>query len=138
MKILIDTNVLVDYLLSRKPFDKSARKIMLLCKGKEIDGCIAAHSFLNIFYILRKDLTADERRTLLKDFCTFVEVADIDKRKIITALDNNGFADFEDCLQAECAYDFNADYIITRNVKDFAESKIPAITPDNFLERLKK
>lgn len=137
MKILLDTNVLVDYLLSRKPFDDNARKIILLCKSKKIDGCIAAHSFLNIFYILRKDLTADERRILLKDFCTFVEVAGIDKNKIITALDNNAFSDFEDCLQSECAKDFSADYIVTRNTKDFKNSTVPAITPDEFLERIK-
>ena len=61
MKILIDTNILIDYILERQPFTDSAEKIMILCKDKKIDGYIAVHSLINIFYILRKQMTVEER-----------------------------------------------------------------------------
>lgn len=138
MRIMIDTNVLIDYLLSRHPYEASATKIMMLCKNSKIEGCIAAHSFLNIFYVLRKELTNEQRRKVLKGFCAFLEVIGVDKLKIISSLNNCDFSDFEDCVQSECAKEFAADYIITRNIKDFKTSEIPAITPDDFLERVVK
>ena len=62
----------------------------------------------------------------------------IDSFKIISALDNEDFSDFEDCLLEECAVAVSADYIVTRNTKDFASSRVPAILPDEFLERYKE
>ena len=54
---------------------------------------------------------------------------------LLSALDNEYFSDFEDCLQEECAVAISADYIVTRNTKDFASSRVPAILPDEFLEK---
>ena len=59
MKILIDTNILIDFLMKRPLFYDDSRKVIQLCMNKKIDGCIAAHSVMNIFYILRKDFTVD-------------------------------------------------------------------------------
>ena len=56
----------------------------------------------------------------------------------VEALEREEFSDFEDCLQDECAKGIGADYIITRNVKDFEQSKVPAITPEQFLEIVEK
>ena len=67
-----------------------------------------------------------------------VERLDIDKSKIVSALRNESFSDVEDCLQAECAAAFSADYIVTRNIKNFENSEIPAIMPDKFLEMFKQ
>ena len=61
--------------------------------------------------------------------CRFLAVAGLDKELLVSALENESFTDVEDCLQAECAKEFGADYIVTRNVKDFTGSSIPAITP---------
>ena len=77
----------------------------------------------------------EERREALKDICQIIKVEGIDSFKIISALDNGTFDDFEDCLQEECAVAISADYIITRNVKDFLSSRIPPILPDQFLEK---
>lgn len=82
-------------------------------------------------------MTEEERRQALKDICQIVKVEGIDSFKIISALDNVDFADFEDCLQEECAVAVSADYIVTRNVKDFVASRIPVILPDQFLEKYK-
>ena len=134
MRVLLDTNIIIDYLSKRPQFYANARMIIKLCVEKRIDGYVAAHSILNIFYILRKEFTAEERRSSLFDLCKVLTVIGIDKEKIITVLCNSDFSDLEDCLQAECAKNCAVDYIITRNIKDFHNSAIPAIMPDVFLK----
>lgn len=137
MRILIDTNVLADVLLGRDPYYDIAYSILTLCADKKVYGYMAAHSIPNLFYILRKSMTEEERREALKDICQIVKVEGIDSFKIISALDNVDFSDFEDCLQEECAVAVSADYIVTRNAKDFVASRIPVILPDQFLEKYK-
>jgi len=136
MRILVDTNIIMDYMANREPFAENAYKIIELCREKEIDGCISAHTITNLFYILRKELPPDKRRDTLLKLCRVFTVIGIDYFKLETALQNNIFEDLEDCLQDECAKEFTADYIITRNIKDFEISKIQAIEPDKFLKIL--
>lgn len=134
MRALIDTNVILDYLLDREPYSDDARKIVIACKRKRIEGCIAAHSISNMFFILRKVYEVAERKSILKDICTLFEVEGIDKSKVLRSLDNADFKDFEDCLQMECAKSFHADYIVSRNVSDFVSSGIECILPSQFCE----
>ena len=134
MRILIDTNILIDFYAARPDHYQNAAEIMSACAERKINGCIAAHSVTNAFYILRNDLSAEVRRNTLKDLCRIITVIGIDTKKLICALENNKFDDVEDCLQTECAKDFSADYIVTRNVKDFRNSEVPAILPDEFLK----
>lgn len=136
MRILLDTNILIDFIAQRPSFVKSAKNILELCTDKKIDGCIAAHSITNAFYILRKELTSDDRRRVLVGLCELLTVVGIDKDKLIAALENDDFSDVEDCLQTECAKAFSADYIVTRNIKDFENSAVPAILPDDFLKKV--
>ena len=133
-KILIDTNVLIDYLLEREPFFEDAKKVILSCTNGETKGCIAAHSLSNMFFILRKDYDANERREVLLNLCKIFDVEGIDKAKLILGLQNENFSDFEDCLQMECAKAYEADYIVTRNVSDYATSEIKAILPKDYIE----
>lgn len=137
MKILIDTNVLIDYLMRRIPYSDDAEKLLFLCKNMQVKGCMAAHSVMNILYILRKEMTLAERKAFMLCLSEFIEIIGIDRKKIINILTDNSFADVEDCLQTECAKAFSADYIITRNTKDFASSSIPAVTPDEFIKMIK-
>ena len=132
-KILIDTNVLLDYLLERKPFFEDAKKVILSCTEGNTKGCIAAHSISNMFFILRKDYDAKERREILLNLCKIFDVEGIDKAKLISGLENENFSDFEDCLQMECAKSYKADYIITRNVSDYETSKVKAIMPKDYV-----
>ncbi len=136
MRALIDTNILADVLLGRDPYYDIAYNILALCASKKVSGYIAAHSIPNLFYILRNSMSKEERRVALKDICQIVKVEGIDSFKILSALDNGDFSDFEDCLQEECAVSVSADYIVTRNPKDFALSRVPAILPNEFLEKL--
>ena len=96
-------------------------------------GIMAAHSIPNLFYILRKDFSQEERRALLKDLCSIFRISDLNTKKIMAALDNDKFFDFEDCLQEQCAVEEVADYIVTRNPDDFIESRVKVIQPDELV-----
>ena len=133
-KILIDTNVLLDYLLEREPFFEDAKEIMVACAEGKAKGCIAAHSIPNMFFILRKDYNAKERREVLSNLCSIFDVEGIDKTKLLSGLANEDFTDFEDCLQMECAKSYGANYIVTRNVADYSVSEIKAIEPKDYLK----
>lgn len=133
-KILIDTNVLLDYLLERAPFFENAKQVIISCVDGKAKGCIAAHSISNMFFILRKDFTAKERREVLTNLCSIFDVEGIDKQKMLSGLANEEFSDFEDCLQMECAKTYEAEYIVTRNVSDYITSEIKAIEPEEYLK----
>jgi len=136
MRVLIDTNVLLDYLAKREPFLESATIIFDACADGKVDGCIAAHSFSNIFYILRSVFSVAERRNLLLNLCRLFSVEGIDQSTIESAIQNESFDDFEDALQEECANSFGAEYIITRNPSDFKQSSVPPISPGDFILHL--
>lgn len=136
MVILVDTNIIVDAVAERHPFAEYANKIIEKCARREVIGFIAAHSISNLFYILRKDFSPNERRIFLKNLCTVFHISKLDEKKIFSALDNYEFEDFEDCLQEESAVEVVADYIVTRNPKDFEKSRVEIIQPDEFLKLL--
>lgn len=138
MVVLIDTNVIIDFLMKREPYAEDAIKIVSLCNEKIISGYIAAHTISNIFYILRKEFSAKQRKEVLEAICGVFEISEIDKKKILAALENDKFDDLEDCLQMECAVEVGADYIITRNPSDFVNSEIAIIEPSDFLKIIEK
>lgn len=133
MRILIDTNVLIDYIAQRAPYENAAEQVLLLCKNKAVNGCVAAHSLMNIFYILRKSMSVEDRKAFLLYLSQITEIVGIDRQRILNAVENTAFSDFEDSLQEECADSCTADWIVTRNVKDFQGSRITPVTPDEFL-----
>lgn len=136
MRVLVDINVLLDALLGRQPYFDYADHIIKLCADKKVQGYMAAHTIPNMFYILRKDMSKEARREVLLYLCDILTVEGIDSAKIVSALKDESFSDFEDSLQSSCAGSIRADYIITRNMKDFKNSEIPAILPEDFLSLL--
>lgn len=138
MRVLIDTNVVLDALLGREPYFGNADYILKLCADKKIEGYIAAHSVSDMFYILRKDMSEEHRREVLLNVCEILEILGINSAIVKTALHNKEFRDLEDCLQDECAQSVGAEYIVTRNIKDYSVSKIPAVLPADFLKLLDK
>ena len=133
MVILIDTNVALDFLTMRQPYYDDAREVIRICADERIQGYIAFHSLPNIFYVLRKRYSQADRRRMLKKLCFVLQVTGASHDKVCDAIENKEFVDFEDCLQYECAKEVSADYIVTRNVKDFRHSKVKAITPKELL-----
>ena len=73
---------------------------------------------------------------MLKNLCNIFKISDLNAKKILAALENEKFVDFEDCLQEECAVESMADYIVTRNPADFANSRVKVILPEEFLKKL--
>lgn len=86
-----------------------------------------------MFFILRKDYNAKERREVLLNLCKIFDIEGIDKAKLISGLTNEDFSDFEGCLQMECAKSYEADYIVTRNVSDYVTSEVKAVMPKDYL-----
>ena len=138
MKLLIDTNVLMDALSEREPFFENAVKIFSLCSDSQADGYFAMHTASTLFYILRKYKSEKEVRKDIYDVCRIFKIAYADQEAVIRAIQNEDFRDFEDCLQAECAKAVGAEYIVTRNTDDFSESPVPAVTPAAILKILEE
>ena len=134
--VLIDTNIFIDVLQDRIPFTDNSQAVIGLVTQKKIKGAVAAHSITNLWYILRKPHSDEERRNYILSLFEIFDVISIDTNRLVAALENSNFKDFEDCLQDECACAINADYIITRNAKDFESSMVKALTPEEFLENL--
>ncbi|MBQ3966862.1 MAG: PIN domain-containing protein [Treponema sp.] len=136
MVLLIDTNLIIDYIAEREQFKSAADKVFDAIFEDKAKGCLAAHSVTNMWYILRKVMSAEKRRDLFLALLGSFDVISLDKEKLISALKRKNFTDFEDCLQDECALSVHADYIVTRNKKDFAWSKVTALSPEEVLEVL--
>ena len=138
MVALIDTNVAINYLTNRTDENSIASsRIITLCGEGAVDGYIAGHSVPVIWYVLRKYPEKD-RRNAVRNLCTVLSVAGVSQEDVMTALDRDDFSDFEDCLQDQCAQDIDADYIVTCNVRDYGHSIIPAISPADFLSKVKE
>lgn len=134
MVVLIDTNVLLNYLTNREDaYLKHSVKIVEMCARGECTGYIAFHTLSTLWYVLRKR-SAAERRQNLRDICEIFQVASASQGEILSAIDQDSFEDFEDCLQDKCAKEVGADYIITCNIKDFDNSEVSAVNPQMFLE----
>ena len=136
MRIWIDTNIFLDVIQRREPFFEASVAVLAACREGPVQGSISAQSVADMFYILRKDFSVEERRRILRDICQLMNVEAVTKEILVRALANHDFDDFEDCLQSECAIIFGADYIVTRNIRHFSGSPIPAITPNDFCKNL--
>ena len=133
-RVLIDTDVILDFFFDRKPFSDHAARVLSLCESKEIKGFITSVIISNVYYILRQTSTHEKVIEKLKQLITITEVLTTDKEIILKALNSN-FNDFEDALQNYSAEsDGQIDLIVTRNVKDFKNSSLGVMTPDNYLK----
>ena len=132
MKILIDTNVILDFLLERDTFFKNAVELMKLIDEDAIQAYITANSITDIVYIARKTYSLDDIRRAVLSLMESINIIGVGQEDIISAFDLR-FDDFEDALQSACSEKAEVDYIITRNTKDFLRSKIPAVDLTDFL-----
>lgn len=135
MKVLIDTNVILDVLCNRSEFVEDSSRVWKYCEVNQIEGYISALSVPNIVYILRKELTPQKTQQLIQQILMIFEVIDLKSSDLKNAAEMLS-SDFEDAVQMCCADRIKADYIVTRNIRDFKESKVPALKPSEFLERM--
>ncbi len=135
-RILIDTDVILDFFFDRKPFSDNAAKVLALCESKDITGHITSVIISNVYYLLRRNAKHEKVVDKLNQLISITEVLTTDKETILRAL-NSPFKDFEDALQnfsGEMIGDI--DVIITRNTKDFKNSALGVMTPENYLKVL--
>jgi predicted nucleic acid-binding protein len=132
-RILIDTNIVIDLLSRRKEFYDEAANLFSRADKNELVLTISSLTFANTNYILTKLKTAKEAREILRKFKVLVEILSLDDKITQLALSDDDFPDFEDGLQYYSAMENQIDLIITRNKKDFKNSKIPVFTAKEFL-----
>lgn len=134
VKILIDTDVILDFFFDRDPFSENAAKILSLCESKEIAGFVTPVIISNVYYLLRQTAKHEKVIEKLKKLVSIIDVLVMNKDSILHAL-NSEFKDFEDALQNYSAeLNKEIDIIITRNTKDYKKSSLGVMTPDNYLK----
>jgi len=129
-QILMDTNVVIDFLADRHPFSLQAAKIFNLATTGKTQIYISAVSYNNIYYVLRQSLTNIAAIKLLEGLEELTEVADVTCDIIKKSLKAD-FRDFEDAIQYYCALSIpGIDFIVTRNTKDFKKSSLPVLNAE--------
>ena len=133
MKLFLDTNVLIDLVANRKPWVESVLMIFELANQHKVRLIAADCSFINIVYICRKIVSVDDLYKTLIDLQNYVNVTYVGSDILNQSL-RSQWRDFEDCVQNLVAVREHADFIITRNVKDFKDTVIPVLSPSEFLD----
>jgi len=137
MRLFLDTNVMLDFLGERDPFYVSAAKIATLADKRSLQIIVSALSYATISYFLTKYDGLEKTKDKLRKFKVISEICELDEVIIEKGL-NSEFSDFEDSLEYFSALRAECDIIITRNGKDFKKSEIPVMSPDEFLNSIKK
>ncbi|RUA31504.1 MAG: PIN domain-containing protein [Bacteroidetes bacterium] len=133
MKVVLDTNIILDIALKRTPFyNESAKLISLIGVGK-INAFITATTITDIYYVSRKSQGHATTISFITSLLKIINVLSIDSKIILKSLKSD-IKDFEDAIQANAASFNQIDYLITRNKKDFIKSDIKALTPKEFLK----
>ncbi len=137
LNLTIDTNIILDALLKREPWHEAAEKIILLAADKKIAASITANTVTDIYYIVNR-YTRDKNkaREAVAGLAKVLDFTAVDKNDCVRAV-NSPVDDYEDALLAVCAAKMKSKFIITRNVKDFENSSVKAIEPDEFLRQFK-
>ncbi len=136
MKVLIDTNVILDALVARSQFRDDAEKLFLLAAEDKICACITASSITDIYYLLSKHLISrDQSKLSLQKLFALFKILDVTGIDCERALELT-MSDYEDALITACANRSKIDCIVTRNLKDFANSEVKIMSPADFLANL--
>lgn len=137
MDLVLDNNIVIDHIDRREPFYELSRRVCLLGVVGEANTYISVNMLTDIYYLLRKDYGSQGAQDLIENNLSFLQLIGIsaeDAQKALAAR----WGDFEDCPVARCAEKIKADYIVTRNVKDFRSSSVEAVTPEELFDRLEK
>jgi predicted nucleic acid-binding protein len=135
-KILLDTNILADWIGRRSPFEADAKKIIHACIFGQIEGYVTSHSLTDLFYILRKDIPENDRIQFISLICQSFIVLVEDADCFLETIAHSEWPDLEDGLQMQCAESAQLDYIVTRNTKDFINSHTKVVCEDDFSKML--
>ena len=134
-RIFVDTNIIVDLIADRKPFSKFAIDLFNRAEKKKIKLFTSSHSISTTHYLLKKYIDEKNLRSILYDLTDYITIIPIDTEMIQKGL-RSKHKDLEDALQINCAYSVEKiDCIVTRNIKDFKDSEITVLTPDELYNK---
>lgn len=132
MRVLFDTNVLLDVLLRREPEAEVAARLLSLADVGRIEGIIAATTVTTIFYLATKSLGSKAAKSALREVLAVFDVATVDRDVLSNAMDLE-FGDFEDAVLHEAARKADATAIVTRDGRGFANASLPVFSPRELL-----
>lgn len=136
-RLFLDTNVVLDLLGEREPFYNAAAKITTLADKGEVNLVVSALTYSTLYYILSRVENKELVKEKMRKFRVVAETSNFTDKIVEMGLSSN-FSDFEDSLQYYCAVEKGCTILITRNGKDFKESEIPVLSPDEYLASLKE
>lgn len=138
MKVMFDTNIILDLLLNRQPFCDMSARVIDLSATKVIEGYVSASAITDIYYLAYKTIRDKNKVfSLLKKLLQIVSVAGVTETEILLAL-KSGWNDFEDAVQHFAAQNIEASYIVTRNKKDYLSGDIAVVEPQEFFNLIKR
>ncbi len=136
MRLLLDTNIILDIALYREPHFQDSATVFKKIDNKLVFGFVTATTVTDIYYISKKGKGHNEAIEFIANLLQIVDVLGVDKEVILSSIESE-FLDFEDAIQSIVSSFNNIDIIITRNTKDFLNSEIKAISPSEFLAQNK-
>lgn len=128
MKVLFDTNIILDVLLARQPFAELSATLVSQVEQRQIEGYLCATTLTTIDYLLNKSLPAAQAKVALKTLLTLFQVAEVNKTVLQLAVDS-GFRDFEDAVQHFAGKMAGIDALVSRNQQDFKQAEYPVYSP---------
>ncbi len=135
-KVLIDSDIIIDYFYNRTPFSEHASKVLNLCSLRKIEGFITPLIVANVYYVLRKTTRHEKLISDLMKLLEYISIISMNQKVVLDAL-NSDFNDFEDALQNYAAIETkNLNIILTRNIKDYKKSSLSIYTPESYLKTL--
>jgi len=132
LKILFDTNVILDVLLARKEFVQVSARLVGTVESKAIEGYLCATTITTLDYLISKALTKNQAKNEIKKLLKLFNIAEVNT-KVLEFSVNSIFSDFEDAVQYYSGECCEVDGIVTRNTKDYKNAKLPVYSPDELL-----
>jgi len=130
--VLFDLNIILDVLQERIEFYEFSARLLARAETGVIQGWLAVHSVTTLFYLIAKDKSPEHARVTITSLLQFLKIAPVDQSTIEQAL-NLPYQDFEDAVQMIAALRIRADYLLTRNVRDYQPAPLAVITPAELL-----
>jgi predicted nucleic acid-binding protein len=134
--LFIDTNIILDLLSQRDPFFEEAAQLFSLADTNQVKLSVSALTIANTSYTLSKQMNSNKAKSVLRKLRLILKILPLNEKIVGLALDDEIFSDFEDGLQYFTALEDGQDLIITRNLKDFKNSKLPVMTAKQFIEMM--
>lgn len=133
MKVLFDTNIVLDVLLSREPYLNNAIALFDAVEKQIIQGYLCATTITTIDYLATKTLGKENSKIAVSKLLELFIIAEVNRSTLVSALSSE-FSDFEDAVLFHAGVDAGVDTVVTRNVKDFKTAKLPIYSPDDLLQ----